>query len=398
MQKRVFICTEHPFPRGSAGANYIQYLALALKAAGFSVRILSTNGRKAWCEEENEHLFYKDLELIIPDRESNRILRKVENRFFRYRPFCKVLDSFHPGPGDALLVYSSNYNLVVGLRNYAQKRSMKSIITPVEYFMASSFPGGEKGIAFRRYCRLVEKEIPQFDIILPISNYLAQVYRNFGKDSRVLPIMADVSEFNEDFRKDFSGKRKIVFPASGVMKDDVEGMLFSLAELDESLLKNTELHITQFNNGRERVQAAFDSIEDPGRRQLLQNAVVYHNRLEYMDLVELYRDMHFLLLIREKNQQMLAGFPSKLPETMAFGIIPIATAMGDYAEYYLQDGIDSLLIYESGTDACKEAISRGLMLSPEEIQRMSFAAHTTAKDRFDYHNWVDFLKTELAET
>ena len=145
------------------------------------------------------------------------------------------------------------------------------------------------------------------------------------------------------------------------------------------------------------MQTVFDSIEDPHRRQLLQNTVVYHNRLEYMDLVALYRDMHFLLLIREKNQQMLAGFPSKLPETMAFGIIPIATSMGDYAEYYLKDGVDSLLIYEPGIEACAAAISRGLTLSPEAIRNMSFAAYTTAKERFDYHNWVDFLKKELSD-
>lgn len=394
--RRVFICSRQRFPRGGAGANYIQYLGLALKEAGFEVVIVTPCGRPECCEQVNDRLVFKGIEVVIPSQGNNKLLQKLENRCAAWLPYKRVIEAFRPTGEDIVLLYSSDNALVVGLRRFAANRGMKTVITPVEYYMPSSFPGGEKGMAYKRYCRLVDREIPKFDVVLPISNYLAQVYRERGKECRVIPIMADVDEFNETFQKDFSGKHKLVFPASGAMKDNVEAMFLSLSELDEDLLGNIEFHITHFRNGRERVQAIFDAMENPRKKALLENALVYHERLEYGDLVELYRDMHFLLLIREKNQQMLAGFPSKLPETMAFGIVPIATEMGDYAQFYLRDGVDSILIREQGVEACTAAIARALRMDDEALRQMSYAAYTTARERFDYHNWVGFLKRELA--
>lgn len=396
MCARVFLCSHQRFPRGDAGANYLQYLGLALKEAGYEPVMVSEKGRRDWCRCTQGRLFYRGLELVIPTGASSKIGIALEDRYTGWIPYAREIEAMHPTREDVLLIYTHKRWFAAGLRRYAGFRGMKAVITPVEYLMPTSFSGGEKGAEYKRYSKLVEREIPKYDVVLPISNYLAQVFRDKGKECRVIPIMADVDEYNETFHKDFSGKRKLVFPARGAMKDDVEGMLRSLAELEDDILGNIEFHITHFNNGRERIHIAMESIEDPRKKALLENALVYHERLEYGDLVELYRDMHFLLLIREKNQQMLAGFPSKLPETMAFGIVPIATEMGDYAQFYLRDGVDSILIREQGVEACTAAIARALRMDDEALRQMSYAAYTTARERFDYHNWVGFLKRELA--
>ena len=51
MGKRVFILGTPSFPRGSAGANYAQYLALALMECDYKVIIIGTGKNKE--EDQN---------------------------------------------------------------------------------------------------------------------------------------------------------------------------------------------------------------------------------------------------------------------------------------------------------------------------------------------------------
>lgn len=50
--------------------------------------------------------------------------------------------------------------------------------------------------------------------------------------------------------------------------------------------------------------------------------------MKYGELIGLYQEMHFLLLARGVSQMTLANFPSKVPETMCFGIVPIVSEVG----------------------------------------------------------------------
>ena len=60
-KKRVFILGTPNFPRGSAGANYDQYLALALLEAGWKVVVLGKGSNRVE-DLIDGHFIYKGIE------------------------------------------------------------------------------------------------------------------------------------------------------------------------------------------------------------------------------------------------------------------------------------------------------------------------------------------------
>lgn len=73
-EKRVFILGAPGFPRGSAGANYDQYLALALLKAGWKVIILGKGTNRPEDKSGNTYI-YRDIEY----RNENQLRLKIWN-------------------------------------------------------------------------------------------------------------------------------------------------------------------------------------------------------------------------------------------------------------------------------------------------------------------------------
>ena len=65
MKKRIFIYGGYSnFPRGSAKANYIQYLSQALKEAEYDVYVITNINEEFRLQIQEGHLSYKGLKII----------------------------------------------------------------------------------------------------------------------------------------------------------------------------------------------------------------------------------------------------------------------------------------------------------------------------------------------
>ena len=78
--RRAYLLSTCKFPRGSASANYLQYLGMAFSEMGYEV-ILVSYGNKALCEYSNGKYKYKDIE-FRPIEYSNEIEKKVIDKYF----------------------------------------------------------------------------------------------------------------------------------------------------------------------------------------------------------------------------------------------------------------------------------------------------------------------------
>jgi glycosyltransferase involved in cell wall biosynthesis len=99
----------------------------------------------------------------------------------------------------------------------------------------------------------------------------------------------------------------------------------------------------------------------------------------------------FLLIARENKRSTNANFPSKIPESMCYGVIPIVSKVGDYSNYYLTDGKDSIMFNDCTADDCAKAISKAINLTFEERTKMSANSRKCAIEKFYYKNWADAL-------
>ena len=123
------------------------------------------------------------------------------------------------------------------------------------------------------------------------------------------------------------------------------------------------------------------------------NVFVVHEWMEYTELIDLYRTIDFLILIRFDNQITQANFPSKIPESMSFGIIPVCTRVGDYTKYYLKDNFDSIIFDPDSTKICLDSIRKAIYMPESQYLLMRNNARRTAVEKFGFKNWSEKLHT-----
>ena len=230
--------------------------------------------------------------------------------------------------------------------------------------------------------------IPKAQNIFPISRHLQEYYRQKGCNTLLLPILADPFEYPQQSKID-DGVYRIVFPSNGFVKDALQQMLHGISLLSDEELKKIEIHFTGIGLNRLKENADEKFISMIGRQ------VIVHSWLEYSDLVDLYQKMDFLLLAREDNQMTQANFPSKVPEVMCYGVIPIVSKVGDYTDLYLKDGVNSIVFEGCSANDIFMALQSAIALSPNKKKKLEAGARLCAEKDFYYRNWEERISRFL---
>ena len=173
------------------------------------------------------------------------------------------------------------------------------------------------------------------------------------------------------------------------MKDSLAEILKGAASLDEELRSRMRFHLTGVK------QAVVDEILTEQEKTRLQDVLIVHKWMQYEELVALYQQVHYLFFARPVNRMTLSNFPSKVPEALTYGVVPVVSRVGDYTAYYLKDGVDSLIFDGDSGEVCRQALVRALSVAPEDYVAMSQRARLTAENRFDYHNWQKEIKDSI---
>lgn len=377
--RRVFIISNCNFPRGGALSNYIQYLILAIREASYDT-VLLTDINKEYAGERQS--IPKSFGTIVPIKISqNRIVKHVQYKYGFASARIKKMKELHISSEDVVIVFGQNNYFYEKLLLFKEKIGFKIIGGMLELYAREDFDSGRE---YTKYKKLIEKIVPQFDAVLPISTFIEQFYSKRDVKTFLLPIMADSSEFKIEPKN--LDKYRFIIPANGRMKDNLSAMLkaFALLELDE--LNRVELHLCGVKEQK------VNEVLNEDERIRLERILVIHKWMKYDELISIYQQMNFLVLARDTNQMTLANFPSKIPETMAFGIVPIASKVGDYTKYYLEDSVNSIFIYGCTVQNVLESIRRALKLSEEEYFKLSKSAVKCVETRFDYHVWSGTVK------
>ncbi|CAH0316578.1 hypothetical protein SRABI84_05078 [Peribacillus simplex] len=384
MKKRIFLYGFLNYPRGSAAANYVQYLGQALKDAEYDVYIITNINKEINYQEQEGHISYKGIKIIPFNMSKNKILHYLEFHYLKGHILVNILKKYNITEKDIILLYSSDLYIHRKILKFKSKIGFKTASCVVEWFPDTFFKSRHEKKAYNTF---FERALPQHDLVFPISSYIENhLIGNKCKTMR-LPIMADVLEYPVGVKS--LDKVKFIFPGNGLMKDAIEVVLKSFSKLNPQEKERVELHLSGIK--QEQIQ----NLLTPQEYDNLQSILVVHTFMPYEKLIELYQAMHFLILAREENQMTLANFPSKVPEVMCYGVIPIASRVGDYTKYYLEDGVNSLIFDGCDIDLCIKSIRKALSMSQEEILELSLKARECAENKFDYRNWVGKIHNAL---
>lgn len=378
--KRAFICGDLTFPRGGASSNYVQYLGMALSECGYETHVISTTNKS-----------YKKLILnkiyIDPYIYSqNKIVRYIEYWAGAGQKIIAILKKYNINSDDIIIMYSQKAILGWTLRRFARRRQIKIGASVVELFEKKDMTCSNFSWNYFQYKILIEKEYPKFDFLFPISTYIKAKYENYGIKQLILPILADPYEYTYK-EKNFAVK-KFIFPALGKMKDSLENMIWAIDGVLREKKDNIEIHFCGIKSEQVAHILKVDEKEIDPR-------IIFHDWMEYDELVELYRQVHFLLLARPDTQMTRANFPSKVPETMTYGIIPLASRVGDYTKLYLKNDYNSFTFKGCNVKTIKNIIYKCINLSEDETRKLSDNARKTVEEKFYYKQWSETIKNFL---
>lgn len=383
-KKRIFILGAPGFPRGSAGANYDQYLALALLKAGWKVIILG-KGTNRLKDKIGSTYIYKGIEY------RNEKPTKIEKYGMACEFYIEMYKEYKMSMDDYYILHDIGWIAQKWLAKRVGTDHMAYIhyedLLPIQYRHYLVNPR-YWGMIFKWKFKL--EKVPK---ALPISERLQSIEMEHGcKNTLILPIMSDPDEFGE--AKRLSKPQILKFIYSGAKanthEDDLTLLFQALQMLSDDEKKNIEIHITGMD--QEKLK------EKVGNQELIKEIQLeVHGWMKYNELIDLYRKMDFLALPRFKNGVTEANFPSKIPESLSFGIIPVCSKVGDYTKIYLKDGYNSFLFETGNVNECMSSIRKTLNMTEEEYLQMRENARKTAVEEFGYKNWSERISRFLVE-
>ena len=383
--RRVFIVSREKFPRGSAGANYIQYFAQALIMEGYEVIVIGENNiYETECGKK-----YKNIEYATYKGYTSHVTKSS----FDLGQFEKILSHYNANCGDYYIFYS----LELAAMKYCSKKIKAKRIygIRVEDMQPKQYKFGifnPKYIKYRQSVNYIWKySLGDF----AISECLYKQDIKHKCNSTILPIMADPYEYEYDIDHIKNKIVNFIYPGLKLnnQEDDLILTLTSIAHLDAETRKRVAIHIT----GNTNIDSIKDKIELETFNKI-KDQLVIHGFMNYDDLILLYRQMDYLLLFRKKNKITEANFPSKIPELLSYGVIPICSDVGDYTKKYLTDEC-AFIVAPGCMRSSIEVIRQAIELPQEEYQRMRRKARELAENKFYYKHYqkqiTDFLKYDV---
>lgn len=380
MMNRVFIQALCKYPHGGALANYTQNLAKAILNVGCEV-ILATNINVSYNFCDIVQLS-KPI-TVIPVMPSEDV--KIRQRQ-RETGYCDerlgILRKYEIDKGDKVIVLGLRSEFFLDrLFKYGKEIGFRIICGVLELFKAEDFSTKEE---YEKFIHIVGNVYLQSDGILSISEFIDTYFMNKGMSVFRLPPMIDCKERITKEKK--MDKYRFIIPSA---KDSFKEMLMAFANLMDENVNNIELHLCGIK------EKDVNKILKLPFWEKIEKCTTIHAWLGYEELMELYQQMHFLLIARNVCQRTLANFPSKVPEAMACGVVPIVSDVGDYTKYFLQNEKDSIFINGDSIEETRKAIRKAINMDMQEYGCYSINARKTAKDRFDYRMWTSQVKRML---
>lgn len=243
------------------------------------------------------------------------------------------------------------------LIGYCKAKKIKLIADVVDWL-----PSGGSGAVFNIIKRLdtfLEKSIynKKSDGIIAISSYLAQYYKKSGCKTVMLPPVV------EDYRKNKGENSCIHVVYAGVpfrlgrqikRADEVKDRLDLAVRGIASVIKSgVQIKLDIYGISKEQYLTAY-----PSEKEIVEgtnNQIQFHGIRSMNTVQEAVNHADFTILLRNRNRATMAGFPTKIVESLACGTPVITTRTSDL-EHYIVDGDTGFFIDISSEEKMVKAL------------------------------------------
>lgn len=290
----------------------------------------------------------------------------------------------------AVIAYNYPAIALEKIRKFCQKRGIRIISDCTEWYG----PQGEdllhkaiKGIDSYLRMNVIQ---PKLDGIIVISKYLNDFYKDKLPTVHIPPLV-DKSDKKWNVERTPHDGIVITYAGSPLRgKDKINRIVEALYRIE-----NTDAYVSEATelidkNSKNKVTFKVIGITKqqfldmyPEDERYLSDNIVFLGRIPHVDVIKETANADFSMFYRNVNRITMAGFPTKLSESISCGT-PVITNPTSNISDYLADGVNGLLVKASIETTLK-------YVSKMSMSEVAGIKNNVISDIFDYRKYSELL-------
>lgn len=370
------------YPNGDAGSVRIHSFAKLLQERGFRTLVIGRGQPVKKTLEVFDEVLYTSF------RTGKTLYFQWLSRLF----FKKKLKNFLNGITDiyGIMIVDIPFDAFIWLKKYAKTKNIPLVHESVEWYSMQEF---STRIFSHEYIHneilnliMVDKSVR----VIAISKLLDNFFSEKGCKTVRVPAILDVKSVLASLPSKIRTKTVISYIGLPTKKDRVADLIKGFFQMDKSIRETAELHIVGCI--KEQFKELIDYEEKNGIN--IDEYVKFFGRVSRDTAIEHLKNSDFTMLFRYSQMRYAkAGFPTKVVESMAYGIPVITDFSSDLSEYLI-DGENCIKIKGDALTDVANAIKRAVLINSDSYYKMCRAARKTAEEHFDYRVYskqIDYI-------
>ncbi|HPJ43037.1 MAG TPA: glycosyltransferase [Spirochaetota bacterium] len=325
------------FPEGFASTNRVYGYAKGLRENGVNVRVVCFRNdyREVSDSEVNQIPYYHPFGQAVRSKSFIRRRFLKFKKYFRTVALLKEID--REDKISEMLVYTMLFSTHLFAwylsRIYRFKILKECSEHPLGQYQRNFFKKTEGWLKMKT-------EMYLSDSIFCISRYLIDFYVNQGfPDKRLflVPSTVDPSRFSQGGEPPYTFKYIGYFGGLTFTRDNVDALIRAFAIIHNNF-PDLKLVFGGFYTENEKYQ--FDQLVSDLN---ISSSVIVLNSLKRDEIIRFIVHSHILVMVRSRDLESKASFPSKLTEYMATGKPVITVNVGEISDY-LVDNVNSFIV------------------------------------------------------
>lgn len=354
MSKTILYIGGFELPDKNAAAQRVIGVAKGLRELGHNVIFL--NSVKKYEAKGTKEVAYFDFRCFEYKRE------KDFDYLFAGKTALSMIKEIKP---DAIIAYNYPAVALNRISKYCRKNNLKCYADTTEWYQEVG-----KNIIYRIVknldttyrMRLVQKRL---DGVITISRFLYDYYKNSVK-AVLIPPTADLSD--KKWAVDSKKRPDVVsFVYAGVpsaLKERLD-LIVKAFRCVEKANNNARLNVVGITE--EQFKALYNWNE------VIPNSVTFLGRVNHLKVIQLVKQANWVIVLRDNNRVVKAGFPTKLVESISCGTPVIVNRFSNIDDYL----DESNSIFLDNASELSSAIEKAVQLKLN-----------VKRDLFDYRNYI----------
>ena len=373
------------FPTGDAAAARVLNNAKILRDLGYSVVFLSWGGDVLEIDRQEDGYFYYDGFRYLPtydiDVKEENYIKKISNHFFSGEKALSILGKMIHDV-DIVIGYNPPLIFTSKILRICKKHKISYVSDITEWYDSNEFPGGSYAPpAWINYINmdLMQKVVKNKIVI----SSLLDSYYNSSNNIKIPPLV----DQNESKWKDlkfvlptFDGVR-LVYAGNPGKKDLLETMLMGVLFCVNQGFK---LQFIVVGVSIEQIKG-YKNYEEI---LSLSDNFIFCGRVHQSLIPSYYAVSDFSIIIRDESRKNMAGFPTKLAESLTAGCPVLLNYTSDIHEFVI-DSYNGFVFLDSSLTEFKLILSKVVLLSKLKLEEMKLNAFECAKEKFYYTMYND---------